>query len=260
MVFAVARVKLELAYDGTDFHGFAKQSGLRTVQGVLEETISQVVGAPIEVFGSGRTDKGVHARAQVVHWDQVQGPTTDRYPYVLRRILPSDIVATSAEVVDPSFHARFSAVGKTYRYTIQTARVEDVFTNRFAWHIPRHIDWDAVQSCFPILMGTHDFTSFCAAQTAVQDKVRTIHNLSMVERGTYVDIYCSGTGFLQYMVRIIVGTLVDVGLHQMRPQDVKTALDAQDRKQAGQTAPPHGLALWRVHYESRATDGSEIFE
>ena len=163
-------VKLVVSYDGTDFHGFARQRGLRTVQGVLEDTLSQILKRPTEVFGSGRTDKGVHARAQVIHFSQPYGPPADRYPFVLRRALPRDIVPLVAEAVSDSFHARFSAIGKTYRYTLHTAPLEDVFTTRFVWHLPVTLNWDAMSEAAAHLVGTHDFTSFCAASTPIEDK------------------------------------------------------------------------------------------
>jgi len=250
----MTRIKLELSYDGTDFYGFARQTGLRTVQGELERVLSKLTGESIEVFASGRTDKGVHARSQVVHWDQHQGPEAQRYPWVLQRVLPRDIVVLGAETVDDSFHARFSACGKTYRYTIQTAALTDIFTHRYVWHQPVPLDWVAMDACRHTLTGEHDFTSFCAATTPVEDKIRRIHDLHYTRRGTYVDIYCTGSGFLQHMVRIIVGTLVDVGLHKMAPSDVEKALLAQDRQTAGQTAPAQGLALWNVYYDKKSLD------
>ncbi|GGJ00846.1 tRNA pseudouridine synthase A [Alicyclobacillus cellulosilyticus] len=244
------RIRMTVAYDGTDFHGFAKQQGLRTVQGVLEETLGRILRQPVEVFGSGRTDAGVHARGQVVHWDQDTGPPADRYPYLLRRALPPDIVAVAAEEVPPSFHARFSALAKTYRYTLQRADVEDVFTKRYAWHVPGPLDVDAMRRAASYLTGEHDFTSFCAAAAQVQDKVRRIDAIDLVERGTYLDIRCTGNGFLQHMVRIIVGTLVEVGRGRRSPDEMPDILAARDRSRAGITAPPHGLALWEVHYEA----------
>lgn len=242
------KVKLVIAYDGTDFHGFARQSELRTVQGVLEDTLSRVLKHPTEVFGSGRTDKGVHANAQVIHFTPMYGPPPERYPLVLRRALPRDIIPLTAEAVPAPFHARFSAVGKTYRYTVHTAQIEDVFTSRYVWHLPAALDWDAIAEAAAYMVGEHDFTSFCAASTPVVDKRRTVHEIRFQQRGDYRDIIVSGSGFLQYMVRIIVGTLVDVGSGRIRTGQIQSILAAQDRRLSGQTAPARGLALWQVHY------------
>jgi len=242
------RVKLVISYDGTDFHGFARQQSLRTVQGTLEDFLRRTLGRPVEVFGSGRTDAGVHARAQVVHWDQASGPPVERYPYVLRRSMPRDIVAVAAEAVPFSFHARFSAKMKTYRYTIQRDKLEDVFTNRFAWHVTEMLDLSRMESASRHFLGEHDFTSFCAAATAIEDKTRTIYDFCIKERGSYLDFYCTGSGFLQHMVRILVGTLVDVGKGRLQPDDIPNILQIRDRVAAGVTAPPQGLTLWNVAY------------
>ncbi|GMA50432.1 tRNA pseudouridine synthase A [Alicyclobacillus contaminans] len=243
----MTKIKLTIAYDGTDFHGFARQRGLRTVQGTLESTLQRILRTPVEVFGSGRTDAGVHARAQVVHWTQAQGPPADRYPYLLRRALPPDIVPIEAVEVPDWFHARFSVIRKTYRYCIQRAPVPDVFTHRYTWHQPQPLSLEAMERAAAVLVGTHDFTSFCAVATPVGDKRRTIYEIRLEERGSYLDIYCTGNGFLQYMVRIIVGTLVDIGQGQLR-REIADILAARDRTRAGRTAPASGLTLWDVQY------------
>ncbi len=242
------KIRLEIAYDGTDFHGFARQQGLRTVQGTLENVLTRVTGRPIEVFGSGRTDAGVHARAQVVHFVQEQGPPAGRYLYILKNMLPRDIIPIHAAEAAPDFHARFCVERKTYRYTIQRAPIEDIYTNRFSWHVPRHLSLEQMKLAAAQLVGEHDFTSFCAAATPVQDKTRTIYSLDIQEQGTYLHIFCTGSGFLQYMVRIIVGTLIDVGQGRFKPDDVSHMLKIQDRRAAGKTAPPYGLSLWEVGY------------
>lgn len=242
------KIKLEIAYDGTDFHGFAKQQGLRTVQGTLEAVLERITGRPVEVFGSGRTDAGVHARAQIVHFVQHHGPPVEKYPYVLRRVLPRDIVLVNAEKAAPSFHARFSVERKTYRYTVQRAEVQDVFTNRFSWHVPGTLWVERMRVAATYLTGEHDFTSFCAASTSVKDKNRTIFNLNIEEQGTFLHIHCTGSGFLQHMVRIIVGTLIDIGQERFSPNDILHMLKTLDRRVAGRTAPPHGLCLWEIVY------------
>lgn len=241
-------IRLDLAYDGTDFHGFARQPSLRTVQGVLESALERVLGRPVDVFGSGRTDAGVHARQQVVHFEQTQGPPADRYPRLMAGKLPRDLMVTAAAVVQPDFHARFSVRRKTYRYTLQMSPLEDIYTRRFAWHVPEPLNFGAMNDAARLLVGEHDFSSFCAASTPTTDKVRTIYGIELSRRAEYLDLYYTGSGFLQYMVRIISGTLVDVGLGSMRATDVAVALSARDRRSAGRTAPAHGLSLWSVEY------------
>lgn len=241
-------IKLIIAYDGTDFHGFAKQRGLRTVQGTLEETLGGILKVPIEVYGSGRTDKGVHARAQVVHFEQPYGPPAERYPYLLRRALPNDIVVVGADAVAETFHARFSAVGKTYRYALSTATIEDVFRRRYVWHLNAEPNWPAMTAAARHLLGYHDFTTFCAAATPVEDKRRRVDSIELTHQGAEHYITVTGNGFLQYMVRIIVGTLVDVGFGRIAAQQIPEMMAAKDRRAAGQTAPSQGLTLWQVYY------------
>ncbi|EPZ45933.1 tRNA pseudouridine(38-40) synthase TruA [Alicyclobacillus acidoterrestris] len=242
------RIRLVVSYDGADFHGFARQKGLRTVQGVLEDTLSNLLGTFIEVHGSGRTDKGVHARAQVVHFDLPYGPPADRIVHVLSRRLPNDIIPISASQVDSTFHARFSVVRKTYRYHIFRGNLPDVFKYRFSWHVPEALDIAAMRRAGAHLVGEHDFTSFCAAAAPQEDKVRTIYELRIEESGEDLYLYCAGSGFLQYMVRIITGTLVDVGLGGMSAERLPDILAAKSREAAGRTAPAHGLCLWNVEY------------
>lgn len=242
------KIKLQIAYDGTDFHGFARQDGLRTVQGVLEDTLRRVSKHPVEVFGSGRTDAGVHARAQVVHFTQEFGPPAERYVYLMRRALPQDLVAVSAENVPEDFHARFSVRSKTYRYSIQRAKVPDIYTHRFTWHEPRPMDVSVMRREAQALIGTHDFTSLCSTATSKENKRRTIYDVEIRERDSYIDILCTGNGFLQYMVRIIAGTLVDLAEGRLK-RSLGEILAARERRVAGRTAPARGLTLWDIHYD-----------
>lgn len=242
------RIRLVVAYDGGGFHGFARQSGLRTVQGVLEETLSDMLGTTIEVHGSGRTDKGVHARAQVVHYDQPYGPPADRVVHVLERRLPPDVIPVSAVAVDSDFHARFSVVRKSYRYALYRRKTPDLFQSRFTWHLRDSLNVEAMSVAAQFLVGSHDFTSFCAAAAPQQDKVRTVYRVDVVDEDDNLYLYCEGNGFLQYMVRIMTGTLVDVGLGQIEASAIPSILQGRDRTLSGQTAPAHGLCLWNVEY------------
>lgn len=243
-----SRICLVVAYDGTDFHGFARQSGLRTVQGVLEDHLTKMLNCDLTVEGSGRTDKGVHARAQVVHWDQPYGPPAENYVYVLRRYLPADVIPLRATEVDSAFHARFSVRRKTYRYRIDRSFLQSVFDYRFAWHLHTDLDIAKMRKASRYLVGEHDFTSFCAASAPQENKVRRISRIDISESGAMLVVDVEGTGFLQYMVRIIVGTLVDVAIGRLSEDTIPAILRAKSRPSAGQTAPPHGLCLWRVEY------------
>lgn len=242
------RIRLVVAYDGSGFHGFARQSGLRTVQGVLEDTISGMLGVPVQVHGSGRTDAGVHARAQVIHFDQAFGPTADRYVHVLSRRLPADIIPVKATEVDSGFHARFSVVRKSYRYSVHKSKIPDVFRYRFTWNVPTALDLTAMRRAANHLVGEHDFTSFCAAAAPQENKIRTLYRFDIEETDDEILFYCEGNGFLQYMVRIMVGTVVDVGLGKFLDTAVPDMLSARSRASAGRTAPPQGLCLWNVEY------------
>lgn len=245
----MANIKLVVAYDGTDFHGFARQNGLRTVQGTLEAVVQRLVGHPIEIYGSGRTDAGVHARAQVVNWEQDVGPPAERFTYVLRRCLPGDIIALDATVVDDAFHAQYSALGKTYRYRVDTRRVPDIFGYRFAEHTPYALDVSRMEEAARALLGRHDFTSFCATSSQSQTKERTVYEIDIAPSGGYLDFFITGSGFLQHMVRIMVGTLLEVGRGRIAPGAVEHILYERDRKLAGPTAAARGLSLWNVYYD-----------
>lgn len=248
------RICLVVAYDGTDFHGFARQRDLRTVQGVLEEHLTRMLDSPIQVEGSGRTDKGVHARAQVVHWDQPHGPTADKYLHVLRRQLPWDIIPLRSTEVDTQFHARFSVERKTYRYTIDRHPVQRLRDYRFGWHLQADIDVERMRRASGYLVGEHDFTSFCAASTPQENKIRQIFRIGISEEGALLRVDVEGNGFLQYMVRIIVGTLIDVAMGGFPEDATRQMLCAKSRSSAGQTAPPHGLCLWNVQYPKDYAD------
>lgn len=242
------RFRLVVSYDGAGFHGFARQRGLRTVQGVLEDVLERMLHTPVEVHGSGRTDAGVHARAQVVHFDVPYGPSADRWVFVLRNRLPSDVIPVRADPVGDDFHARFSVQRKWYRYTIYRSKVPTIFRYRYSWHVPDALSLEAMKRAANDLLGTHDFTSFCAATTPVEDKTRTLYRLDVMDRGDTITIDVVGNGFLQYMVRILVGTLVEVGLGERDATSMPSILAAKDRRLAGSTAPAHGLCLWNVQY------------
>ncbi|CAI8822859.1 tRNA pseudouridine synthase A [Brevibacillus sp. IT-7CA2] len=242
------RLRCVLAYDGTDFSGFQVQPDQVTVQGEIEAALNRVTGEDIQVFGSGRTDAGVHARGQVIHFDTSSNIPMDKWRFVLNNQLPDSIVIRTVEEVDASFHARFDVQVKEYRYCIDNNPVADVFRHRYADHIRFPLDVDAMQQAAHYLVGEYDFTSFCSAKTFVEDKVRTVYGLTVEKNGDEVWVTCRGNGFLYNMVRIIVGTLVEVGQGKRNPAELREILAACDREKAGKTAPAKGLTMWEVVY------------
>jgi tRNA pseudouridine38-40 synthase len=248
----MTKAKLIVAYDGTDFCGFQRQPGLRTVQGELERALGRLLGRAVEVTGASRTDAGVHARAQVVHVDLAPGLRVpiERWQMALRYRLPQDLAVVAVEEVGEGFHARHDARCKTYRYTLDTTPRPSVFTVRYATPVYRTLDVEAMRGASLALVGRHDFTSFCAARAQQSDKTRTIFRLDIDEDGQgFVHISIRGNGFLHNMVRIIIGTLLEVGTARLVPDAVRAMLEARDRRAAGPTAPAQGLCLWRIEYE-----------
>ncbi|MBA4495921.1 tRNA pseudouridine(38-40) synthase TruA [Paenactinomyces guangxiensis] len=243
------KIKLVIAYDGTDFSGFQAQPGERTIQGTLEEALSALTGEEIRIYGSGRTDAGVHALGQVCHFSTSSPIPVEKYPYILRRMLPRDIVVISCAEVDFDFHARKSAYWKTYRYQIDTNPVPDLFMRRFRTHLPFPVDLSSMQAAADRFLGTHDFTSFCSTKTFVTDKVRTIYQCRVKQESGGFSIEVTGSGFLYNMVRIIAGTLYEVGRGQRSAGDISDILAERDRTLAGPTFPPEGLLLVEVGYQ-----------
>ncbi len=246
-------IKLVLAYDGTNYHGFQKQNNtrLKTIQGTLEEALRVLTKEEVKVIGSGRTDAGVHAQGQVVNFQSQTTIPSERFPLALNSVLPPDIVVWEAEDVPQEFHARFDAVKKTYRYTIYNDRHLSPFWRHFAYHVPVPLDIEQMSAGARQFIGTHDFRSFCAKDTAVKDFVRNIYACEVAKQGPLVTFTVTGDGFLYNMVRIMTGTLIEVGLGKRLPQEIPALLAAKERKLAGATVPPQGLCLWSVEYEKK---------
>jgi tRNA pseudouridine38-40 synthase len=245
------RLKCTVAYDGTNFAGYQIQPNKRTVQGELEYALATIhKGQPIRVFASGRTDAGVHAYGQVIHFDSPMSIPVNGWVKALNALLPDDIVVKEVEKVDSSFHARFSATSKEYRYKVRIAQEKDVFSRNYAFHFPYPLSYDAMKEALQFIIGTHDFTSFCSAKTEIEDKVRTIYEADFVISDSDLIFKFVGNGFLYNMVRILVGTMLDVGQGKMNPADIPAIIKGKDRSLAGKTAPGHGLYLWKVYYDN----------
>ncbi|SFA48755.1 tRNA pseudouridine38-40 synthase [Parageobacillus thermantarcticus] len=245
------RIKCTLSYDGTHFFGYQIQPGKRTVQGELERALQQIhKGEAIRVTASGRTDAGVHAYGQVIHFDTPLSLSPDQWKKALNALLPDDIVIKDAQEATPSFHARFSAKAKEYRYKVRIAQERDVFLRNYCYYFPHPLDMEAMRRALRLIEGTHDFTSFCSAKTNVDDRVRTIYTADMAVRDDLLEFRFIGNGFLYNMVRIIVGTILEVGQGKRSVDSISSALAAKDRRLAGKTAPPQGLYLWKVYYDN----------
>lgn len=246
------RIQLVIAYDGTDFCGFQKQHGLRTVEGELEKALQKVhKGKEVAVFASGRTDTGVHARGQVVHFDTDLAVPEDRWIQALAPVLPEDVQVVASKEVAQGFHARYDAVKKQYRYRVLSAKNPDVFRRHYVHHVFTPLCIEAMREAASTCIGTHDFTSFCSAKAVVTDKVRTISRFDICEEGDEIVFIIEGDGFLYHMVRILVGTLIEIGQKKRQAVEMKQILAAKNRQAAGPTVTGSGLYLSKVFYNEK---------
>lgn len=236
-------------YDGSRFSGYQSQLNGRTVQQELEKALYAIhKKISIKTHASGRTDAGVHAYGQVVHFDTPIHMPAERWARALNGELSADISVKRTEEVPDSFHARYSVKGKEYRYRIYRTPFRDPFRNVYAYHYPYPLDVRRMKEAALHLIGEHDFTSFCSAKTDKENKVRIINDITFIEKDNDLEVRFVGNGFLYNMVRIIVGTLIKAGNGRIEPADVAVILAERDRKYAGQTAPAAGLYLWEVFY------------
>lgn len=252
----MAVMRLVLAYDGTGFRGWARQPGLRTVQGVVEEVLERVLRAPPRISVAGRTDAGVHARGQVVSFPAPDGLDPARVQRALNRTLAPEVVAVRAALAPGAFDARHSATGRQYRYRIDLGSVPDPFTARFTWHRPGALDLEAMRIAASALVGEHDFASFCRAPKLPASSVRRLERLDVRRSGHRLAVDARANGFLHQMVRSLVGMLVAVGEGRMDAGSMAQVLHARDRAAAGPVAPAHGLTLERVLYRNRDRVGA----
>ena len=243
-------IALTVAYDGTDFFGFQSQAGtgLPTIQESLEEAIFRLTGERVAVEGSGRTDTGVHAWGQVVNFFSESTIPPERWMLALIPHLPSSIVIRDSKEAEPGFHARFSAKEKTYVYQFYQGATASPFYRRYAYHVPYGLDLSAMEEAASYFQGEHDFRAFCAAGTKTKSFVREILACTIKEEKPLLTLSVRGNGFLWHMVRIIAGTLLEVGAGKRQPQEMPVLLGMGDRKRTGATLPPHGLILQSVVY------------
>lgn len=241
------RIKLTIAYDGTNYAGYQVQPNGNTIQAEVESVLTRMHNQPVKVVASGRTDARVHALGQVLHFDTSLRMPADRFVKALNAMLPDDILVKSAEEVEASFHARYGAKRKEYRYIVR--QEDDPFRRHYAVTVTYSLDTERIRQAIRLLVGTHDFTSFSVTKAEVVDRVRTIYEAEVLETNGELTFRFVGSGFLYNQVRIMVGTLIEVGRGKYEPTDIGRMLAAQDRRAAGITAPPHGLYLWNVNYE-----------
>ena len=252
--------RLKISYDGTRYSGWEHQPGKETIQGKIEMVLSRMLGlepspeeffgenAPVEVIASGRTDAGVHAKAQVANTYLDTDDSAVEIRDYLNTYLPDDIAVTDVKEVSERFHARYNAIGKTYQYTCYDGPVKPVFNRKYYTYLDTPVDVDAMQAAAEYLVGEHDFKSFCGNSHMKKSTVRVVDKIEIKRSKGYIYFTFHGTGFLQNMVRILVGTLLEVGAGRMKPDDMPQILEAKDRKVAGPTAPAKGLCLVKVDY------------
>ena len=248
--------RLTIQYDGTRYKGWQRQKSTdQTIQGKIEALLEKQFGRKIEIDGSGRTDAGVHAHAQVanfrLHEEEANGFAREprRMQALMNEYLPEDIVVTEVKEASDRFHSRLNAVEKTYIYRIWNSEVPNVFERKYMEQIREPLDIPAMRAAAGWLLGTHDFASFCGNARMKKSTVRTIHEITIHQSGSEVQIRYRGNGFLQNMVRILTGTLVEVGLGKRSPEDMGEILEAKQRSQAGMMMPACGLILWEVRYD-----------
>lgn len=251
------RVKATLEYDGTNFAGFQKQTGtgLRTVQGVLEEALARLTGEGIVTVGAGRTDRGVHALAQVVHFETSSHIPVEHLPAALNSLLPSDLAVLDAAVADASFHARYSALGKKYSYLLLNSRRPTAIWRNRCYQYPYPLDLAAIRLAAEFFHGEHDFRGFSATGSSVKSTVRRVFSFDIVKQGDWICFRVAADGFLYKMVRLMVGTLLEVGRGKILPQLVGEILDTGERGKGGPALPPQGLYLERVYYPGEGEKG-----
>ena len=241
--------KLTLCYDGTKYKGWQRQGNTdNTIQAKLEALLSRLLGSPVEVSGSGRTDAGVHAYCQVCSFRADTEMSAEDILSALRRYLPEDIGAMSLTKAAPDFHARLSCREKSYLYRIWNSDLPNVFSRRYTYTFPDALNISEMRRAAALMLGRHDFTSFCANKHMKKSAVRELRSIEIYPHEEELRILLTGDGFLYNMVRIIVGTLIEVGMGAKSADSIPDILRAKDRSQAGFTAPAQGLALYEVKY------------
>ena len=242
-------IKLIIEYDGKEYKGWQKQKDRLNIQGEIEKAIQTITNENIDLIGSGRTDTGVNALAQIANFKTNSELPIEKFPYALNSLLKKSIRIKKAEEVNDSFHSRYACKRKTYRYTINNSEHGTAIYRNMQFHYPILLNEGLMNDAIKYLIGEHDFRSFKASGTSSKSSVRTIYEAKVWRDGELVKIELTGNGFLYNMIRIIAGTLIDVGQKKIKPEDIKVILEARDRNVAGKTLPACGLCLINVEYE-----------
>lgn len=242
--------KLLVAYDGTKYIGFQKQSKHpeKTIQGKLENVLSKLFNEEIQIIGSGRTDAGVHAKAQTCNFHVQNALPIETILEYLKTYLPEDLSIVQLSLCSDRFHSRYNAIGKCYSYTIDTSFFRDPFSVRYSYHIDEALDLDKMREASQYLIGQHDFRAFTSLKSKTKSTIKTIHSITFTEKDQKLIITYEGNGFLQHMVRIITGTLIEIGLGKREVSSILELLESKERSKAGFKAPSEGLCLEKVFY------------
>ena len=241
-------ILLTISYDGTNYHGWQRQKDFITVQGKLEEGLTNLFKKYITVRGASRTDSGVHALGQRANFYIDTTILVKNMPYAINNFLPNDIVVTDAKLVEENFHPQFDTKNKTYRYQIYNNKFPNPMNINYSWFLKNDINIDLIREGSKYILGEHDFSCFCASGSYSTTNIRTVNFIDIKEEDNYINFYINGNGFLYNMVRIIVGTLYYVGINKIEPKKIKEIILSKDRTQAGKTAPACGLTLMEVNY------------
>ena len=238
-------VRIDLAYDGTDFHGFARQPNVRTVQGDLDDALARVLGDPVETTCAGRTDTGVHARHQIVSFEVLEVPDLERLQRSLNGLVGPEVAVHHVRLAEDGFNARFSPTARSYRYFVDPSPVPDPLNRGWVWHLGRDLDLAAMNESAAALVGRHDFASFCRQREGATTE-REVLAAEWVADGNLVVFQVRARAFCHQMVRSLVGHCVDVGLGRVKSSETLSVIAARNRQSVGTVAPPHGLVLWEV--------------
>ena len=242
-------IKLTIEYEGTAYSGWQSQDNVVGIQEIVESAIEKTTGEKVKLLASGRTDAKVHAKGQVANFFTNSTIPGDRFIYPLNMSLPDDVQVIQSEEVDLKFHSRFSATKKRYRYIIYNGEVPSPLSRNFSYHVDRTLNIEEMQQCIKYLVGEKDFRSFMGPRSVVHTTVRELYNIEIIKNGNFIEMVFEGKSFLRNMIRIIVGTLVHVGIGRIKSQDVEKIIEGRKRSLAGPTAPPQGLFLEKVYYE-----------
>ena len=256
----IRRILLTISYDGSQYGGWQRQHNAISVQQRVEEALALTVGAPVAITGASRTDAGVHALGQRAHFDTRSTISPDKFPFALNTRLPKDIRVLDGQRVPDTFHARFDAAGKRYTYRIHNAPHASAQYRSLCAHVPQPLDVEAMRQCLPALIGTHDFAAFQAAGGTSKTTVRTLRKAALLQDGSTLTLHILGNAFLYNMVRIIVGTLINVGQGKFSANPFQEALQTGNRLSLGFTAPARGLELTEVYYENDFCSSPSLFQ